>query len=340
MKVSIVVPVYNAGKYLRKCFDSLVNQTYRDIEIIAIDDGSTDDSGIICDEYSQKYKNFICFHKKNEGQAIARNAGLNNITGDYVMFVDSDDYIELNAVEFLLNKIIKDNSDVLFYTDYVLHYDGNITSAIYPYPNHVLERDEIINNLYPHSFGAGQRKNDTYGVTSVCLAMYRTTFLKENNICFEEKGRMMCEDILFNMKMSSYANRASFINKPLYTYRMCDGSTTHSYDENKLNRTLHLYEYQKEFNEASLAIPKAKTRAQDLLIANITSLLKNVYKSNNSFKQKIKDIKQISKDKRLIEYLSDYPFNELIITKRLIIEATLKEKVLLVYLLLFLRDKK
>lgn len=102
MKISIIVPVYNVRDYLRKCIDSLVGQTYRDFEVILVDDGSTDDSGAICDEYSRKYDFIRTFHKLNGGLSSARNYGLKFITGDYVSYVDSDDYVESDYLETLI----------------------------------------------------------------------------------------------------------------------------------------------------------------------------------------------------------------------------------------------
>lgn len=112
-KVTIIVPVYNVEKYLRKCLDSLINQTYENLEIIVIDDGSTDSSGKICDEFSEKDDRVIVIHQKNVGVSIARNVGLDIMSGDYVTFVDSDDYLELNAIERFLEMLINENSDIV-----------------------------------------------------------------------------------------------------------------------------------------------------------------------------------------------------------------------------------
>ena len=106
-KVSVIIPVYNTEQYLNKCLDSLVNQTLKDIEIILINDGSTDNSQNIIDEYSAKYPDKIkSFIKENGGQATARNLGITKATGEYIGFVDSDDWIELNMYEELYNKAL------------------------------------------------------------------------------------------------------------------------------------------------------------------------------------------------------------------------------------------
>lgn len=111
-KISIIVPVYNVEEYLERCVDSILNQTFKDFELILVNDGSTDNSPIICDTYAQKDNRVKVIHKKNEGSAIARNVGLNICKGKYIGFVDSDDYIFKTMYENLLNIIIKENAEI------------------------------------------------------------------------------------------------------------------------------------------------------------------------------------------------------------------------------------
>ena len=113
-KISIIVPIYNVEEYLEKCLDSLVNQTLKDIEIILINDGSPDNSEEIVNKYLKKYKEKIIYHKKkNEGQGIARNYGINLAKGEFISFVDSDDYVDKTIFEKLYNKAIEENSDIV-----------------------------------------------------------------------------------------------------------------------------------------------------------------------------------------------------------------------------------
>lgn len=111
-KVSVIVPVFNMSAYIRRCVYSIIEQEYRDLEIILVDDGSTDDSYIICKELSLLDGRIKCVHKKNGGQGSARNMGLDICTGDYILFVDSDDYIETNCVSLLMNNLIRYNADI------------------------------------------------------------------------------------------------------------------------------------------------------------------------------------------------------------------------------------
>lgn len=110
--ISVVVPVYNVKQYLEKCICSIMKQTYKNIEIILVDDGSTDGSGTICDEYAKKYDYILAVHKKNGGLADARNYGIEHCNGEYICFIDSDDFITENMIEVLYNNLINNNADV------------------------------------------------------------------------------------------------------------------------------------------------------------------------------------------------------------------------------------
>lgn len=128
-KVSIVIPVYNVEKYIRECLDSIINQTYKNLEIILVDDESKDKSGIICDEYAIKDSRIKVVHKKNGGAASARNIALDLLTGDYISFIDSDDYVASQYIEYLVKYLEQNNADISIcsyydlYTDNMIQYD-------------------------------------------------------------------------------------------------------------------------------------------------------------------------------------------------------------------------
>ena len=113
--ISVIIPVYNVEEYLRECIDSVLNQTFSDFEVILVNDGSTDSSGEICDEYVEKDERVTVIHQKNGGLSVARNIGLSEANGKYVYFLDSDDYISENALATLLNIAENDSSDIVFF---------------------------------------------------------------------------------------------------------------------------------------------------------------------------------------------------------------------------------
>ena len=113
--LTLIIPIYNIEQYLSQCLDSIINQTYKNIQIILVDDGSTDSSGRICDEYADKDSRIIVIHKENGGLVSARKAGLREATGEYVVYVDGDDWIELNAIEHMVGTIERTKEDIVIY---------------------------------------------------------------------------------------------------------------------------------------------------------------------------------------------------------------------------------
>ena len=142
--VSVIVPVYNSEKYLNRCVDSILNQTYRSIELILVDDGSPDNSGRICDEYAEKDSRVRVIHKANAGVSAARNSGLEVASGDYATFVDSDDYIEPDMYSDMMEKVNQYNCDVVMcdcvkdFPDRSEIYSHNIRTGFYSYNKYVL----------------------------------------------------------------------------------------------------------------------------------------------------------------------------------------------------------
>lgn len=132
--VSVIIPVYNVGRYLPQCFDSVTSQTYRNLEIIVIDDGSTDDSGSICDQYAEKDDRIRVIHTDNRGLASARNLGLENVSGEYISFIDSDDWIEPQTIEMFIRTALETEADIVnakYCSEYVVRTIHSPVEKVY-----------------------------------------------------------------------------------------------------------------------------------------------------------------------------------------------------------------
>jgi len=203
-KVSIIVPVYNMEKYLRKCLDSLINQTYENIEIIIINDGSTDNSDEIINEYAKKHNNIVYYSKENEGVSLTRNRGLDLATGEYIMFVDSDDYVSSDIVETLINLAVNNDLDIVtsdiikFYTDGTEEYFKT---------NKEFSVDEV--------------KNYIIGDSGPCAKLFKKEII--NKIRFR---KIAYEDLDVIPVLGLYTSKMGYINKAMYYYRQIDGSAT------------------------------------------------------------------------------------------------------------------
>lgn len=205
VKVSIIVPVYNVEKYLEKCLESLIDQTLKDIEIICVNDGSTDNSLGILKNFANKDSRIKIIDKQNEGVSVARNTGIEVATGQYLMFVDSDDYLIENACEKALNTIEQEDSDICIFGHYDLVNENKIISHK---TNDLMKIKDlkIKENLVEHSIYIWDK-------------IYRTEFIKSNHIKFP-LGLKTAEDVIFCLLCLFNDAKYSTLAKPLYVYRI------------------------------------------------------------------------------------------------------------------------
>lgn len=209
--ISIIIPVYNVEGYLDTCMDSVLNQTYKNIEVILVDDGATDNSGQICDYYAEEDMRVRVIHKKNGGLADARNKGITRANGDYIMFIDSDDVVSRNFVEYLYRLIIENSSDI------------GICNPVHCYPGREIKfepesmkkifesEDAIVEMLYQKSF---------------LVAAWGKIFKKEyfNDILFPYG--MLFEDSAVMYKIFDKAEKIVYSDAKLYGYMHREGSIT------------------------------------------------------------------------------------------------------------------
>lgn len=234
-KVSVIVPVYNVEKYVDKCLRSLVNQTMNDYELIIINDGSTDESEKIIEKYISAYPNLIKHIKQeNQGLSDARNNGLKLINSDYVMFIDSDDYVCNDMLEKMYNKITKENCDFVICGNNVVKENGEIISSTYP--NNYCDLDFITQMLL--------------GNLCAWNKIIKKEIIEDEDLLF--RSRVWYEDIDFSFKLFMKAKKMCFLEENLYNYLLRDGSIMNS---KNLSRNLELLEafdeiirYAKKYN--------------------------------------------------------------------------------------------
>lgn len=211
-EVSIVVPIYNVERYLKKCLDSIISQTFSDFEAILIDDGSTDASGGICDEYALIDQRFRVFHKKNAGPSEARNTGIKNCGGKYIYFLDSDDWLDENTIEMLHSQISRKQSSFVAFGYYV---ESNYPRTVIPEERTAKANCEDILLLFA-------RKKLSYALWN---KIYVREIILQNEIWFYP-GIKYVEDQSFNLKYILYCDNLIVLPLPLYHYRSREGQIT------------------------------------------------------------------------------------------------------------------
>ena len=232
MKISIIIPIYKVEAYLCECVDSVLAQTYKDIEIILVDDGSPDRCPTICDEYGQKDTRVKIIHKQNGGLSDARNFGFKECTGEYVVFLDADDWwIGKNTLEKVVTFLVQ-NPDILFF-DRVTYCDNG--QVIYP-------KGMSLSNINgkPLTEAVEMLLNNSKFIVSACNKFVKTSLLKENGIEFQ-KG-LVCEDIDWTFQILEHAKSLYGYDKPFYGYRKRSGSITATIGLKNIKDLLYIIE--------------------------------------------------------------------------------------------------
>lgn len=220
--LSVIVPIFNTEKYLENCISSLLNQSLVNIEIILVDDGSTDNSGKICDEFSKQNNNVKVIHKVNEGVSVARNSGIKVATGKYIGFVDSDDNIHKDMYLKMYTKAEENKCDIVMCDANIKYIDKEENDTINQLQkSRILEKDEITPELLVEMAG------------SMCKCLYKKDLLVNNEILCPV-GIKLSEDRIFNILSFGYSKKIFYSKEILYTQNIRENSATKKYYDNML----------------------------------------------------------------------------------------------------------
>ena len=222
--ISVIIPVYNVEKYLRRCLDSVINQTFRDLEIICVNDGSTDGSSKILEEYKSKDERIILLNQENKGPGAARNIGLKIAKGEYISFIDSDDWIDLNFFEKLYKAAKKHDADAAC-TEIVRTYtSGKMLKKI------EIEKEEILSTCI--------EKYKRFDIPKNCYVwnkIYKKSELDKHKLFFREDF-LMCEDVRFSTEFMYYSDKVITVPETKYYYWVNEKSVSRTKtDKNQLD---------------------------------------------------------------------------------------------------------
>lgn len=282
-KISVIVPVYNVEKYMTKCIESVLNQTVEDLEIILVDDGSTDGSGSICDNYQKRDGRIQVIHKKNGGQSSARNAGVDKATGDYVGFVDADDYILFNMYEKLLNMIESIKADVAVCGIYDVYKNAMIPQCTEK-AEFVCDAKEMFRNILLDDKISG----------SVCNKLIKANIAKKLHFY---DGKLF-EDAFYSTQLVQRVKKVAVTTEPMYFYVHRSNSTTTSTFRKAdldvieaffINERVVQEQFPELKEEAKFALDSSYLRVLDKI------LLSKNYKSIPEYASIVKYIKNNSK---------------------------------------------
>lgn len=280
-KISVVVPVYNVADYLKNCIDSIINQTFEDIEIILVDDGSTDSSGLICDEYKNKDKRIIVIHKENGGLSDARNVGINKAQGEFITFIDSDDSIREDMLENLYYGCLEGDSDMsICGYQKVDEYGNEIEEPLKE--NKGVYTSEQFFKKFPLEY------------SQACSKLYKTKLFNEIKFPF---GKIHEDEFVFH-KLVNECKKITMLDEKMYYYLQRQGSITNvNYNVGRLDVIEAYTDRMKLFDKLGYSV------GTELLIKNCISFFNNA--ANNldmtiqENKERFRELQQLFKDEVL-----------------------------------------
>ena len=243
-RVSIVVPVYKVEKYLDRCVSSLVNQTYRHLEIILVDDGSPDGCPAMCDAWAEKDSRIKVIHKSNAGLGMARNSGIEAATGDYICFVDSDDYIDLTAVEKAYSTIVRENAQIVVFGLTRVNAQGETVRRTVPEPEKNCFRGDAVQKKFLPDFIDPEHQDVKN--RNLCLSawsgMYSMDLVRAAGWRFVSEREMISEDSYSLIWLYSHVQSVAVLPEALYFYCENGASLTQTYREDRFEKIRDFYE--------------------------------------------------------------------------------------------------
>lgn len=307
--VSVVVPIYNVEKYLDRCVESIVNQTYKNLEIILVDDGSPDDCPAMCDEWAKKDSRIKVVHKTNAGLGMARNTGIDNATGEYIFFIDSDDYIDFDTVKKCVQNATNNHSDVVIFSRYNVYEDAKTTKCSINTSDFVFKGDAIRNHLLPCMFTYEMG----FGV-SACCKMFKLDVIKNHNLKFVSEREIISEDSFFTLELFSKVTTVTIIPESFYYYYQRSNSLSRSYNPQRQKQNdiflQKMVEYATKAELSNKVCVAVKARYHGFTLGTLMQIVK----SDLSAKEKSEELKKIYKNELLTQTLTndvlklDHPF--------------------------------
>lgn len=302
-RISVIIPVYNVETYLRRCVDSVIGQDYTNFEIILVDDGSSDSSGVICDEYARKDGRIKVIHQENMGPHGARNTGMAVAEGEYISFIDSDDWIEAGTYTYMMNIVDAWHPDMIRFGFKKVLNGRILADKKMPYEEGLYEGEAVRTLQLDIISNEGVLDYKKTRNLSPWSSLYRRKLIVKQGICFMSVREILNEDYLFVLQASLAATSIYVSDKSFYCYDTREGSITMSYRQNMISRKkklFHMYCCSLDMNDRDVRI-----RLKNFYIDCIYACIVNECSGYRSRIESIAAIRGLLQDAKLQRYLTD-----------------------------------
>ena len=334
--VSVVIPIYNVEKYLDRCMESIVNQTYKKIEILMVDDGSPDSCPQKCEDWAKKDNRVRVIHKANKGLGMARNTGIEHARGEYICFFDSDDYVALDTIENAIRLAKKDCSDIVLFGMRLVGANGKIQDIRCPYTEKSFyEGADILNFVLPNIIEGSSKSGRNYNLNmSACTCLFSMKLITDNHWRFVSEREFISEDYYSLLQLYNHIQRVSVLKQACYYYCYNNTSLTHVFRFDRFERVCHCYKAMVDMCRELHYPEKIYTSIAAQYFGNVIGTMKIIVMSSDmGFAEKAKQLKRIMKSDTLIGALQQIKFETETFGRKTLIIAIKINCVIAVYLL-------
>lgn len=337
--ISVIVPIYNVEQYLIRCVSSIRQQSYRELEIILVDDESPDRCPQICEELKEADPRIRVVHKKNGGLGFARNSGLEVARGAYVTFVDSDDWLSKDHIENLYGAAVEHQADVVIGAHTVVSANGAEQKHSIQIRDGLYEGNEIIDGVLLPLLGPDlDFPRDVELTSSTCMNLYRMEVIRTNDLRFISERYAVAEDLYFNVDFFMHSKRVALINEQGYFYFENHSSISRRYDPKRFERTLNYYEViQKQVDQYGLT-DRISYRIDRTFIMKVRLAIRHIILSDMPKKKKRSEIRRILQTDTVEKALASYPVETLIPAMRILAKWMRDKKVRGICCLIWIRE--
>lgn len=334
--VTVVLPIYNVENYLDRCIKSVVSQTYENLEILLIDDGSTDSCSEMCDEWAKKDSRIKVIHKENQGLGMARNTGIENANGEYICFFDSDDYIASDTIEKAYGQAVDDKADAVFFGINFCDEKGKVTDSFICPLGKVKYENEQVRNFFLPEFIAPDPDGDGVKLfyMSPCILLYSMSTIKRCNWRFVSEREIISEDVYSLLSLFKHVSKVSVLPEAFYYYCTNGSSLSRSYRKDRFEKLCRFYEEAKALCKRLGYDDEILRRVSKPYLSFVIAALKQESIASESSKQNKARIKNLVNDKTLQEVLQKNKNDRVSPARRLLFFAIRNKLYGLCYLLL------
>ena len=341
-RISVVIPVYKVEKYLDRCVESIVGQTYRNLEILLIDDGSPDSCPRMCEDWAKKDSRIKVIHKENAGLGMARNTGIEHATGKYICFVDSDDYLDTQLLEKACARAEQTGAELTIYGLSQIDEKGSVRNVYIPGGEQLLfSGEEVRTKLLPDLIHQGNGEARCRNLSlSVCVCLFRRELIERTNWRLLSEREIISEDSYAILELYRHVNSVAILSADGYRYCDNQSSLTRTFRHDRYEKIIAFYRKATDLRRKAGYNQTVQDRLKRLCLAFIVGALKQIAACDAPADVKMKEIKTVVQDPAMGELLDGLATNRYNIKIRMLFFAIRCRLYRMVYLLTYLQTAK